>query len=435
MTAFVGQVEARRPVVDASRSGVVVAIAVLTLNLVAGAALRLVFAPVQELAKADLHLTDTQLGLIQGIAGALPIALLALPLGRLTDRSHRVRLLAGITLVSIAGTAIAGVSSSFAWLFAGRMLGVLAGFCALPVAISICADLVAPQLRGRAMLFLQLGLMTGSAIAFAVAGKLAGVAVSALPIEGMAPWRQAQLLFAGAGLLSLASFALLREPPRHEVAEGIHIPLREALAEIAQRARFVVPLFIGQVTVVMADMAASVWASPVLTRDYHLRPDQFGGWMGLVILLSGIVGAILGGLAADFGQKGRISGGMLTAAVVAAALSIPAAFFAVMPTSTGFAWALGLLLTCGGVTGLVTATALSIYIPNEVRGFCLGLFIVIGAVGGLGIAPSLVPQISALLGGEGHIGIALAIVSVATSVVALLGFLFAIRHQPAQPAR
>jgi MFS family permease len=434
VTAYVPLGEAAETMAPVRRSAMIVAIAVLTLNLLVGAALRLVFAPVQELAKADLHLTDTQLGLIQGIAGALPIALLSLPLGRLTDRANRVRLLAGITLVSIAGTAFAGVASSFAMLFLGRMLSVLAGFCALPVAISIAADLVAPQVRGRAMVFLQLGMIIGSAIAFAVAGKLVGLAVSVLPFAGLAPWRQAQILFAGASLVSMASFLLLREPARHEIVETANIPLREAFAEIGQRARFIVPLYIGQVTVVMADMAASVWAAPVLTRDYHLRPDQFGGWMGLVILLSGILGAVLGGLAADLGQKGRLPGGMLAAAIVAAALSIPAAFFAVMPGATGFAWALGLLLTCGGVTGLVTATALSVYIPNEVRGFCLGLFIVVGAVGGLGIAPSLVPWVSALLGGEGRIGFALALVGVATSVVALAGFLFAIRHQPELPS-
>ncbi|MBA2934300.1 MFS transporter [Sphingomonas sp. CGMCC 1.13654] len=434
MTAYAPLGEVSGDIAPARRSTMIVAIAVLTLNLLIGAALRLVFAPVVELAKADLHLSDTQLGLIQGIAGALPIAFLSLPLGRLTDRANRVRLLAGITIVSIAGTALAGMASSFAMLFAGRMLGVLAGFCALPVAISIAADLVAPQLRGRAMLFLQLGLMIGSAIAFAVAGKLAGLAASALPVAGLAPWRQAQLLLAGAGLLSMASFLLLRDPPRREIAGNLDIPLSEAFAEIGRRAGFIVPLYIGQVTVVMADMAASVWAAPVLTRDYHLTPDRFGGWMGLVILLSGILGAVLGGLAADFGQKGKLPGGMLAAAIAAAAVSIPAAFFAVMPSATDFAWALGLLLTCGGVTGLVTATALSVYMPNEVRGFCLGLFIVVGAVGGLGIAPSLVPWVSALLGGEGHVGLALAIVGAVTSVVALVGFVFAIRHQPLPPA-
>ena len=41
--------------------------------------------------------------------------------------------------------------------------------------------------------------------------------------------------------------------------------------------------------------AAGIWAAPVLTRSYHQTPDQFAGWMGLVILGSGVVGAIVGG--------------------------------------------------------------------------------------------------------------------------------------------
>src|SRR4029079_9037650 len=98
---------------------------------------------------------------------------------------------------------------------------------------------------------------------------------------------------------------------RHEVGEAADQQLGPALREIWQRRALLLPLFLGQVTVFMADTAAAVWAPPVLTRDFHLQPAQFGGWMGLVVLASGVVGSVLGGIAADIGHKRDPRGGIL----------------------------------------------------------------------------------------------------------------------------
>lgn len=92
-----------------------------------------------------------------------------------------------------------------------------------------------------------------------------------------------------------------------------------------------------------------------------------------------------------------------------------------------FAWLLGLFLTCGAVTGLVTATAIAVRLPNELRGVCLSAFVVVGGLIGFGVAPTLVSIVSGLLGGSAQLPVALAIVSAVTSAVAFLGFLRAAR--------
>jgi MFS family permease len=152
--------------------------------------------------------------------------------------------------------------------------------------------------------------------------------------------------------------------------------------------------------------------------------------MGSLVFVSGIGGTLLGGFAADWGQKSHRRGGLLIGAVVAAAVGVPAALFPIAPTVVWFAVAFGTLSLCGAITGLVTSVALTVLIPNEVRGLCIGAFIAFAGLIGFGIAPSLVTAISSLLGGEAHLGPALAAVGVVTGVLSVIGFVLAMRAAP-----
>ena len=396
-------------------------ILLLSLTIASAWATRSVFSPMQDIARADMRLSDFQISLVQGLAASIPVALLSIPLGRMVDRRNRVHLLILVTAVSTLGGLATAFATSFPLLFMARMLAGLGGMCALPMAISIAADLSPPDRRGRAILILSVGQIIGVAGAFALGGWLFGV-LGTTSVFGLTAWRGVHLVFAAFGLAALLSLFLLNEPKRLEIAEGLSIPLHEAIAEMWARRALILPLLIGQIAVVMADTAATIWAAPVLSRNYGLTPAQFSAWIGAVILVAGILGAVFGGLAADFGHKSRIPGGLLIGAVAAAALSIPAAFFPVMPTVGAFAAMLTLLLLCGAATGLITATAVAVLIPNEIRGFCLGLFVVGGAVIGLAVAPTLVSVVSSAIGGQRGLPWGLAITGVATGVAALTGF-------------
>jgi MFS family permease len=180
----------------------------------------------------------------------------------------------------------------------------------------------------------------------------------------------------------------------------------------------------------MADNAALVWAAPVLSRHYGLQPGDFAGWMGALVFLSGLGGTLMGGFAADYGQKSGRRGGLLLGALIAAVLGVPAALFPIGPSVTWFAIAFGTLSLCGAVTGLITSVALTVLIPNEVRGLCIGAFIAFAGLIGFGVAPSLVTAISSLLGGEAHLAPALAIVGVVTGILSVGGFALAMRAAP-----
>ena len=87
-------------------------------------------------------------------------------------------------------------------------------------------------------------------------------------------------------------------------------------------------------------------------------------------------------------------------------------------------------MLAGNVTEIVAAVALTVWLPNELRGLCIGGFIAVAGLIGFGLAPSLVTMVSHLLGGEQHLAPALAIVGVAVSVVSVFGFAFAMRNAP-----
>lgn len=400
---------------------------ILALAMTAGFAAMTSFGTVQEAAKAELGMSDYALGLVQGVAAALPLALFSVPIGILVDRWNRVRLLAGLAALWTVGTLLTAYAQSIPVLFVARMLTGIGTTGALTAALSIGADLCPPEQRGRALLIVTTGKTLGIAAGFALTGALFGLfAAGGL---GLPNWRAAHLALAALLFVCLLPLLSLREPARREVVAA-GAPLKVVGRMLWARRAFLAPLFLGQVSVVMADNAAIVWAAPVLGRSYGLSPNEFAGWMGALVLGTGLGGAILGGFAADWGQRSGRRGGVLFGAVIAAAVGAPGAFFPIAGDVTLFAVLMGLLVLCGTITGLITSVALTVLIPNEARGLVIGLFIAVAGVIGFGVAPTLVAAVSDLLGGEGQLAPALTMVGVATSLLAIVAFALAARRAP-----
>lgn len=402
----------------------------LALGLAAGFAAMGSFGTVQESAKAELALSDQTLALVQGVAAAVPLALFSVPIGILVDRTNRVRLFVALAVLWTLGTLLTAYAPNAGVLFVARMMTGTGTTGALTAALSLGADLCLPSQRGRAMLVMTLGKSLGIAAGFGLAGALFGMfGAGALGLTG---WRAIHLVLGLLFLLCLLPLLTLREPARREVATA-NAPLRIVARELWARRAFLLPLFLGQVSVVMADNSALIWAAPVLGRHYGLAPDQFAGWMGALIFGTGIGGAVLGGLAADWGQRSGVRGGVLRGALIAAAIGAPAALFPIAGSVPLFALCMGALVLCGTVTGLITSVTLTVLIPNEARGLCIGLFIAVAGVIGFGVAPTAVTWVSSALGGEAHLAPALALVGTVTGAISVAAFALAIRNAPPSP--
>jgi MFS family permease len=397
----------------------------LAVVLAAGNTMMGAFSTVQEAARAELGLSDNQLGLLQGLAVSIPLALLSIPVGLAVDRLNRVRILFITSAVWTLGTALTAAAPSLPLLFVARMLAGLGANISTAIAISIAADLCLPDQRGRTLLLLTVGKYAGTALAFALTGWLLGL----IP-AGPQAWRSVHLALAGISAVVTAAILLMREPPRLEQEVAAGAPLRAVAGELWSYRRFLIPLFLGQTAVLIADASAAIWAAPILSRNFNLSPQQFSGWMGAVIFGSGVLGALIGGASADWGHRLHRRGGVLTGAVIASLLALPAALFPLAGTTTTFAIALFVLLLGGTITGLITATAIAVLLPNELRGLCVGSFIAIGGLIAFGAGPSLVAGVSSMLGGGTHLAEALAIVGTTVSVIGAIGFALAMRLAP-----
>lgn len=425
-----GDTDILAPIAGAFRKTKWSVIWLMTLTLFSALTVGGLFSPLQEAAKADLGLDDLQIGLIQGMASAIPVALLSLPVAWMVDHGTRARLLVVLASLWALGTVATAFVQDFYSLFAVRLIAGVGGGCAFPVVVSLLADVCMPERRGRSMLLVSIGAWAGAGAAFAIGGSLFGylAANPGASLAGLAPWRETHLLVGLGAVLLVVPLFFLREPARHEVEER-STSLRASLGGFWRRRRFLLPLFVGQLSGGMAEGAAAIWIGSVLIREYGLQPGEFGGWVGLVILASGVIGSLIGGFAADAGQKLKMRGGILLPALIATALTVPAGAYSIMPTVGGFAWVLFALLLGGTIVNLVTSASIAVLIPNEERAVSLAGMKIAGSVVGVGLAPPLIAWMTSY-GGTGGLGLALTWLGIVTGLISLAGFWVAMINAP-----
>src|SRR5437773_10111159 len=153
--------------------------------------------------RREMGLSDTALGLL-GTVFTLLYAGVGLPLGRLSDKIQRRKILAAGVFAWSLLTAASGVARSFAQLIvAPRGVGVGEATCS-PASTSLIRDLFPATMRARPVAIWMLGLPLGLGLANGAGGWI-------LQNWG---WRNAFYLAAIPGLLCAAAALLMREPTR-----------------------------------------------------------------------------------------------------------------------------------------------------------------------------------------------------------------------------
>lgn len=187
--------------------------------------------------KRDLALSDDQLGFLGGAAFAVFYALFGVPLGRLADRWHRVRLLTiGLVLWSTM-TAVSGLARNFVTLSMARMGVGVGEATASPTAYSLISDYFPSRQRATALAIYSSGLYLGGGVSLLVGAKISQVWDAAYPgggMGGLVGWQAAFMAVGLPGLLLALWVASLREPPRPlpENASG-HSPLRDFFIDLS----------------------------------------------------------------------------------------------------------------------------------------------------------------------------------------------------------
>lgn len=376
---------------------------------------RTVLSIMQVALKRDLHLSDTQLGTLTGLAFAIFYTTLALPIARLADRVTRKYVLTAALTVWTLMTAASGFATSYLGLLACR-IGVAIGEAGcVPASHSLISDYFPRGKRALAMAVWGLSLPLGAMLGFAFGGRL----TAALG------WRETFVVVGLSGLL-LAPIMLLGlkepsrgrfDPARAEV--GARRSVREALA-LLWRIRAFRYLVIGETLQAWAQHAMLAWNAPFYSRTHLMPLAEIATWLALITGLGGAIGTFLGGVVAERLARRDVAW-FMRAPAIAALLTAP---FALLQYFVGDP-RLSLL------AALVPAITVNVYLapgnavsqtlaPPDMRAFTSAVFVLVVNIGGLGLGPTMVGILSDVLTarlGLGQEALRYALASVAVPAV------------------
>ena len=349
-----------------------------------------VFGMMAQRIKLDFELTDEQLGFLIGPANIIFYVLIGIPMARLVDIYPRKVVLA-CGIAAIGGiTALGGLAQSFGQLFFSRMLVGAGGSAHAPGAYSVLADYFPPAQLPRAIGFLQLGFIGGNALGIFLGGQLISLA-AAWPVSQwmglrMHGWQWILMMVGAPGLVISCLLLLMKEPPRRgATAHGKPLPVMAVVREMRARNSIYLPLFIGLAFSATQSIGMLAWRAPFLIRTYGWNEARIGRWMGLMFLVSSLIGAAFGTLFVEWLSK-RYKDANVRASAILFAVAAPFEIIApLMPSGELSLLCLGAAGVCGLASAVPQNAAIQRITPNEMRGqvtaIYIFMFIVFGALG------------------------------------------------------
>jgi len=322
--------------------------------------------------REELALSDTQLGVIGGVAFSFIYAISSFAFGRAADRSlRRTVIVVGLVLRSLA-TASGGLATGFGSLFAARFLTGIGEASLFPAAMSLLAERFPAASRGRAM-----GIFGSAA---ALGGGL-GVALGGLLAEHFG-WRSVFVVYGVSGFV-LVPFVLGVPESRRSLPDSEKESARDVVIDLLGDVRLLVLWAAGTLTF-GAGMAYSAWVPSFLVREHGFQVAQAGYVFGLAVVVGGVAGSLLGGFAADRAARRRLAG-QLDVSVLAALIAFPCALASVL-TSWAPAYITFAILTPVAVFAFFPAmqTMLVEIVPAHRHGLAYAVNILF--LGGIGSA-------------------------------------------------
>lgn len=349
--------------------------------------------------RGDLHISDTQLSILQGAAFAVLYSFIGLPLGRVADLVPRRALLVFAVVMWSFGTIVCGLSHSFAELFGARLLVGIGEAALAPAAMSLIGDYFPPAVRALPTGVFLTGMVIGGGAAIAIGGLLLSAAQHAvfahMPFIGaLPPWRTVLVILGIAGLAMAPLFLTLREPgvrkfSLREISTRI-LSLATVFRAFRGQYALLLPLYGAMAIGSIVDYAILSWTPALLARRFALTPGEIGAGLGGAAIAAGLIGTPLGGALADwvskrFGPLSRIKlcAFILLAGFVAAPVGVLAT--PSFTLASVFVWIL--ISSVSGTIGIATTLDL---LPHESRGLGTATIAFCNTIVGLGLGPTLV---------------------------------------------
>jgi predicted MFS family arabinose efflux permease len=408
-------------------------LAVLTVVSILSIADRLILSILLGDIKAEFGLSDTQLGLLSGLAFTAFYVAFGMPIARFADRSNRKNIIAVAVAAWSLMTALCGAAVGFWTLFLARMGVGIGEAGGTGSGSSIIADYFHRHELSWAMGILTLGSTLGTAAGLMVGGFFAD----------LLGWRMAFLALGIPGiLLGLIVYLTVKEPERgrlyaEQSGPDLKLPLAATLGDLARnKVYFRTTLAYGLQIVI--GYAFATWLALIMARKFEISTGEIGFYLGLAFILGGIPGPLLGGWLADrLARRNPRWRAWLPA--IAAVGCLPVYALSVM--STDFWTFLG-LFSLGYLIFLLmqppTLALLQLAVPPSQRAFGVSVALVFNNVLGQAIGAFVIGMMSDAMApthGQLSLGYAVLATSVIFGVPGALAYLWtaaAIDPKPAQ---
>ena len=386
--------------------------------------------------RRDFQISDSQMGLLGGLAFTLLYSVATVPLAWIADRGSRRAVITGGMAFWSLMTAICGTVQGFAALFAARM-GVGLGEAALgPAAYSMLSDLFPRRRLPAAVGVFAAAPLIGVGLASLAGGQIIQALehrpALVLPLIGSV--RSWQALFLALGLPGLAMALIgrltLREPTRRSAADLPAPPpftLAGFLLFLNGRRRFLALLFVAFIALSIQGWGLFFWIVEFLVRERGLPRAQAGLVFGLMAFAFGLAGSIGSGrLAGRLQARGRADATLrlvLYSVIALAPLAI------IMPLAPR-AWQVCALLApitflMGWPSGL-GASALQLIVPNALKGRIIAVYLLVVNVTSLTLGPWLGGMISDTVFGGRSLGGSLALMAAVDYPLAIVCLMLAL---------
>tara|TARA_B100000497_G_C7691671_1_gene420791 strand:+ start:517 stop:1830 length:1314 start_codon:yes stop_codon:yes gene_type:complete len=383
----------------------------------------------QESIKAELGLSDTQLGALTGLMFAAFYVILGIPIARWADKSNRKNIVAGSLAIWSLMTALSGFVTNYFQLALAR-LGVGVGEAGgSPPSHSIISDYFPPDKRATALSVYSMGIYIGILFGYALGGW----------IDENYGWRVAFMAIGIPGIIyALVLFFTVKEPPKgHSDPQALKTTEESSFWDVIwlllSKKSFVF-LALGCGLHTFGTYGVGNWFAPFLARVHEMPISEIGLALGLVTGLGGMLGTFGGGFLSDFMVKKDVRF-YFWIPIVAGIINLPFALLSFFSPNTTLV--IGLHFFTALFTAVFLAPCLAAthnLVDAKKRALASAiLFLILNAIG-LGLGPLLIGYVSDLLSpqyGAESLRYAFCITLV-TGVVAMIFFLLAAKHYKAE---
>lgn len=344
--------------------------------------------------KRDLHLTDSQLGLLTGFAFALFYSVMGIPIARWADHGNRVRILAITTALSSALVALCGFAMSFVQLLIIR-IGVAIGEAGcVPPAHSLIADHFTRAERPRAVAVFMLGGSLSVFMGYFGAGWL----------NELYGWRTMFFMLGAPGVaLAVLTGLTLKDPRSAVIAPARTVGKAAAEPTLLQVAATLwsIPTFRHMLcafsVIFLLSYGIAQWLPAFFIRTHGVGTGELGTWLAVIFGLSGLVGIYSGGeLATRYAPNNERLQLRVMAILFGALLFIRPLTYLV----PNYYWALALIVPTALVTYVGDGPLFAIIqtlVPQRMRAMSIALIYLFANLIGMGFGPLAAGALSDLL--------------------------------------